>query len=101
MIDQNTQNNDTNNLDMKDKDMENRIIRLRLVDGTLVNGQVNINRSQGYDRLSDLVADHREPFLIVHNVTVHHGNIDNPVRHKSLFINKNHIVWAEPDDDQK
>jgi hypothetical protein len=92
----NAQNNDTNNLDVV-----NRIIRLRLVDGTLVNGQVNIKRSRGYDRLSDLVADYREPFLVVHNVTVHHGSIDNPVRHKTLFINKDHIIWAEPDEDQK
>jgi hypothetical protein len=84
-----------------DKDIENRIIRLRLVEGVLVNGQININRSRGYDRLSDLIADYREPFLILHNVTVHLGNIDNPVRHKTLFINKDHIIWAEPDEDQK
>lgn len=83
------------------KDMNDRIIRLRLVDGTMVNGQVNINRDQGYDRLSDLVANYREPFLILYNVTVHQGNIENPIRHKTLFINKDHIVWAEPDESQK
>jgi len=83
------------------KDVKDRIIRLKLADGTLVNGQVNINRDQGYDRVSDLVANYREPFLILYNVTVHNGNIDNPIKHKTLFINKDHIIWAEPDEDQK
>ena len=87
--------------DTTGKDVKARIIRLRLVDGTLVNGQININRDQGYDRLSDLVTNHSEPFLILYNVTVHHGNIDNPIKHKTLFINKDHIIWAEPDEDQK
>lgn len=84
-----------------EREIKDRIIRLRLVDGTTVNGQININRDQGYDRLSDLVANDREPFLILYNVTVHHGHIDNPVKYKTLFINKEHILWAEPDEDQK
>ena len=83
------------------KETRTRIVRLKLVDGTLVNGQVNINRDQGYDRLSDLVANHRDPFLIMYDVTSHPGNIDNPIRYKTLFINKAHIIWAEPDEDQK
>ena len=89
------------NKDITDRDVKARIIRLRLVDGTQVNGQININREQDYDRLSDLIANDREPFLILYNVMVHHGNIDNPIRHKALFINKDHILWAEPDEDQK
>lgn len=78
-----------------------RIIRLKLADGTLVNGQVNINRDHGYDRLSDLVVNYKEPFLILYNVTVHQTTLDNPVKHKTLFVNKRHILWAEPDEDQK
>ncbi len=84
-----------------DKITQNRIVRLRLMDGTLVNGQININRADGYDRLSDLVSDKTEPFLIIHHVTVHHGTIDNPVKHKTLFLNKRYVVWAEPDEDQR
>ena len=87
--------------DTMPKEVKERIIRLRLVDGTMANGQININRDQGYDRLSDLIVNNQEPFLVLYNVTVHHGNIDNPIKHKTLFINKNHIVWAEPDEDQK
>jgi len=84
-----------------EKTINNRIIRLKLVDGTQVNGQININRDKGYDRLSDLIANYHEPFLVLYNVTVHLGNIDNPVKYKTLFINKAHIMWAEPDEDQK
>lgn len=83
------------------KEVRNRIIRLRLADGTMISGQVNINRDHGYDRLSDLVANYREPFLILYNVSVYFGHMDTPVGHKTLFINKDHIVWAEPDEDQK
>ncbi|MFA5904555.1 MAG: hypothetical protein WC836_11535 [Desulfobacula sp.] len=83
------------------KEVKNRIIRLRLADGTMISGQVNINRDHGYDRLSDLVANYREPFLILYNVSVHLCHLDTPVGHKTLFINKDHIVWAEPDEDQK
>ena len=82
-------------------DVEDRIIRLRLVGGIQVNGQVNINRDQGYDRVSDLIANYREGFLVLYNVSVLHGNIDNPIKHKTLFINKDHIIWAEPDENQK
>lgn len=84
-----------------DNTVKNRIIRLRLVDGSQVNGQININRDQGYDRLSDLITKNREPFFVMYNVTVHQGNLDNPVKHKTLFISKRQIVWAEPDEDQK
>ena len=87
--------------DTKNKEVKARIIRLRLVDGTQVNGQININREQDYDRLSDLITNEREPFLILYNAMAHHGNIDNPIKHKTLFVNKNHIIWAEPDEDQK
>ena len=81
------------------KDVKARIIRLKLVDGTVMNGHVNINRDHGYDRLSDLITNPRDHFLIMYDVTVHPGNIDNPIRYKTLFINKRHIMWAEPDTD--
>ncbi len=87
--------------DVTNKEVKDRIIRIRLADGTMISGQININRDHGYDRLSDLVANYREPFLIVYNVTVHLVHMDTPFRHKTLFINKDHIVWAEPDEDQK
>ncbi len=78
-----------------------RIIRMKLIDGSQVNGQVNINRNPRYDRLSDLVASNQEPFLILFNVTVYPTDFENPVKHKTLFVNKQHIIWAAPDESQK
>ena len=86
--------------DTTGRSVEARIIRLKLIDGTLVNGQVNIKRNAGYDRLSDLITNDGEPFLVMYNVTAHPGHIDNPIQYKTLFINKIHIIWAEPDEDQ-
>jgi hypothetical protein len=83
------------------REIQGRIIRLKLIDGTLVNGQVNINRETGYERLSDLLSSNQEPFLILFNVTLYDNTTENPIKHKTLFVNKNHILWAEPDEDQK
>ncbi|MBC8441518.1 MAG: hypothetical protein H8D87_17755 [Deltaproteobacteria bacterium] len=90
-----------NGKDTTGRDVEARIIRLKLVDGTLVNGQINIKRDKGYDRLSDLITNNSEPFLVMYNVTAHPGHIDNPIHYKTLFINKIHIIWAEPDEEQR
>ncbi|MBU1344115.1 MAG: hypothetical protein KKE44_20705 [Proteobacteria bacterium] len=82
------------------KEIKERIIRIKLIDGSQVNGQANINREPRYDRLSDLVASNQEPFLILFNVTVNHTDFEKPVKHKTLFVNKNHIIWAAPDESQ-
>lgn len=76
-----------------DKCLDSRIIRLKLVDGTMINGQVNFNKDPKYDRLSDLVSSEKEPFLILFTATIHQIDLDNPVKHKTLFVNKNHIIW--------
>ncbi len=81
--------------------IQGKIVRLKLIDGSLVNGQVNINRTPGYDRLSDLVGNSDDPFLVLFNVTLYDTVAANPSRHKTLFVNKIHIIWAEPDEDQK
>ncbi len=83
------------------RQVESRIVRIRLVDGTLVNGQVNLNREEGYDRLSDLVSSKQEPFLILFNVVLYDKPMESSIKHKTLFVNKNYIIWVEPDEDQK
>ncbi|MCK5165071.1 MAG: hypothetical protein KAJ25_07420 [Desulfobacula sp.] len=82
------------------KEVKDRIIRIKLIDGSLVNGQVNINREPQYDRLSDLIASSREPFLIMFNATVNLADFEKSVKHKTLFVNKSHIIWAAPDETQ-
>ncbi len=84
-----------------DKSLDSRNIRIQLVDGTKVNGQVNIKKDPGYDRLSDLVGSTNEDFLVLYNATSYYKEFDELGKHKVLFVNKNHIIWAEPDDDQK
>lgn len=81
--------------------IQGRIVRLKLVDGTLVNGQVNLLRQEGYERVSDLVSISQEPFLILFDVTLYGLTLENPEKRKTLFVNKNHIIWIEPDEEQK
>jgi len=84
-----------------DKEIKDRIIRIKLVEGSNINGRVNINKNDGFDRLSDLVNSKQNPFLTVMDATVHDKELENPARHKTLFINKNHILWATPEESQK
>lgn len=81
--------------------VEGRIIRLKLVDGTLINGQVNIARGRGYERLSELVSDGDDSFLILFNAKLYDKNGEYSMEHKTVFVNKTHILWVEPDEDQK
>lgn len=85
----------------KFKEMDIRTIRIKLIDGTQINGQVNINREPGHDRLSDLVATNSESFIIVFNATQYEKALKNPVSYRVLFVNKTHILWATPDETQK
>ncbi len=85
----------------KTKEIESRIIRIKLIDGTQINGQANINKSHRYDRLSDLLGSSQEQFLTMINATVHEDGLDQAVKYKTIFINKNHVLWASPEDGQK
>ncbi len=85
----------------KTKKIEGRIIRIKLTDGTQINGQANIGKNTGYDRLSDLIDSSQEQFLTIINATVHEVSLDKPVRYKTIFINKTHMLWATPEDGQK
>ncbi len=84
----------------KVREINSRIIRIKLVNGTCINGQVNINQEQGYDRLSDLVGSTREEFIILNEATSYHTDLEEQVKHKVLFVNKRHILWASPEENQ-
>lgn len=85
----------------KTKTIDSRRVRLRLVDGTTVNGHANINKDPGYGRLSDLITNKEEQFLTLINATSYQADIEQPVKHPVLLINKRHIVWAAPDEGEK
>ena len=83
------------------QEMVERIIRIKLIDGSDINGRININIDDGFDRLSDLVVNDREPFLVIINATVHEKDFEKPIKYKTLFLNKRHIIWAAPEESQK
>ncbi len=85
------------------KKTENRIIRLKLIDKTLITGQINLNRSSinEHDRLSDLLTQNSDQFLVVFAATEMRDDLEQGIKHKTIFINKNHILWAIPEENQK
>lgn len=80
------------------KQVKNRTIRVRLSNGSQVNGQVNIS---GYDRLSDLIIDRSNNFLVITKATLYQTDLENPIKHETMFLATRYIVWAAPDNDEK
>ena len=68
---------------------EYRNITLRTTDGSTLLGKINIGIK---DRLSDLFTKEDQPFIVLFDAEHRDGS------GKVLFVNKNNIVWAEPED---
>lgn len=66
-----------------------RTVTIKTIEGSTVQGKVNISPNQ---RVSDLLTINKGPFLIVVDASFHE------TKGKTLFINKDHIVWIEPED---
>ena len=66
-----------------------RAITIKTTDGSTINGKVNLTSKQ---RVSDLFTDSMSPFLIMVDAITRDGS------GKILFVNKDHIVWAEPEE---
>jgi hypothetical protein len=64
-------------------------ITIKTSDGATVQGQVNISPNQ---RVSDLFKLDKGPFVVMVNASYSGGT------GKTLFINKEHIIWVEPED---
>ena len=82
----------------KEKDMsdqeggyatEYRSITVRTTDGSTINGKVNISPDQ---RVSDLFTRKDVSFIVMVDVVL------KDAVGKTRFINKDHIVWVEPED---
>ena len=67
---------------------EYRSITVRTTDGSTINGKVNI---ADVDRVSDLFTQSEVPFIVMVEVTV------KDAQGKTRFVNKDHIVWVEPE----
>ena len=74
----------------KGYDTDYRMVTIKTSDGSSVQGKVNISPNQ---RVSDLFNLQKGPFVVLVEAT--YGD----VRDKTLFINKEHIVWVEPEAD--
>ncbi|HKL00400.1 MAG TPA: hypothetical protein VJ943_09105 [Desulfotignum sp.] len=79
--------------------IESRTLQIKLADGTRIRGEVNLNRGNGYDRLSDLVGDYHENFLTVFNAAFGQEDETTPASCHTILINKSHILFAIPEDD--
>ena len=64
------------------------MVTIRTSDGATIQGRVNISPNQ---RVSELFNVQKGPFIVLVEAT--YGD----VRGKTLFINKQHIVWVEPE----
>ena len=65
-------------------------VSIKTLDGSVIEGKVNL----GYEnRISDLFTASERPFIVVFEA-MHFG----APKKKVLVLNKQHIVWAEPQD---
>ena len=69
---------------------EYRRVTVKTTDGSTLTGQVNIGIK---DRVSELFTRSDSPFVVMTDVETRDGS------GKVLIVNKNQIVWVEPNDD--
>ena len=74
----------------KGYDTDYRLVTIKTTDSSTVQGKVNIAPNQ---RVSELFNLHKGPFVVLVDAT--YGDVSG----KTLFINKEHIIWVEPEDD--
>ena len=67
-------------------------VTIRTVEGQGLSGKINLGLNE---RLSDIFTREDQPFVVLCDVTFHGGKGG---KGKVLFVNKRHIVWAEPEE---
>jgi hypothetical protein len=70
-------------------EMKIRQVTIRTVDGSILQGKVNLGVE---DRVSDLFTKTQDRFVVLFDA-VYSGGAG-----KVMVINKDHIVWIEPED---
>lgn len=66
-----------------------RLVTIKTSDGASVQGKVNVSPNE---RVSELFNLQKGPFVVLVDAT--YGEVQG----KTLFINKDHIVWVEPEE---
>ena len=69
--------------------IEYKNITIKTSDGSTIYGQINIGEKE---RVSDIFTSNKNFFVVMVDVS-YKENVG-----KTIFINKRHIVWAEPDE---
>jgi len=70
-------------------DSDYKKITIKTSDGETIQGRVYLKKNS---RVSDLFTQSERPFIVLVNALLHSG------QDKTLIINKEHIVWVEPED---
>ncbi len=65
-------------------------ITIKTTDGATIQGRVNLTPKE---RVSDLFTKSKSPFIVIVDSFLREG------QGKTLIVNKEHIVWVEPEDD--
>lgn len=68
---------------------EYRNVSIRTIDGSTLLGKVNIGIKE---RVSDIFTKTDNPFIVLFDVELKDGS------GKVFFVNKNNIVWVEPEE---
>lgn len=68
---------------------EYKQITIKTSDGETIQGRVYLKKNS---RVSDLFTQSEKPFIVLVNALLRSG------QDKTLIINKEHIVWVEPED---
>lgn len=68
-----------------------KLITVRTSDGSTINGKVNIAAKE---RVSDLFTKSDTPFIVMVDVVL------KDAQGKIRFVNKDHIVWVEPEPEE-
>jgi hypothetical protein len=73
-----------------------RTVTIKLVDGSLVNGKINLHRSDiDIGRVSDLFTKVTDPFIVIFDATAE-GKTG-----RVLILNKRNIIWIAPEDEPR
>lgn len=67
-----------------------RKITIKTIDGGIIMGRINLASKQ---RVSDIFTKSEVPFIVVVDA------VSKDVEGKTLFINKEHIIWVEPEEE--
>ncbi len=72
------------------KKIAESLVSIKTVDGSLLRGKINLGDEK---RVSDIFAKSRNSFVVLYDVA------SQSAESKVMIINKEHIVWVEPEED--